>query len=72
MTKPLPPCLDCGERRPRCHDPAACAAWAGYEAQQEAFQAANHPRWKEMHVVADYVRRKQSKLDRKEYYERNK
>lgn len=62
--KPLPPCRDCPDRRVGCHDPAACARWAAFEAENRKYRAECRASWDERGIMGDYVRGQQSRVAR--------
>lgn len=65
MKKPEPPCLQCAERRPGCHNPETCAPWGAFEAAKAAFEADRLPHFLEVDETANYVRRKRLSAERR-------
>lgn len=70
--KPVPPCYQCEARRPGCHNPEACALWADFEAAKRAFETAKQPVWDEHEITASYIRQKQTRIQHRERYSRNR
>lgn len=70
--KPTPPCYQCDKRRPGCHDPQECAAWADFEQAQAAFRAAKNSAWAEAEIAGNYVRHKRTQIKRRERHSRNR
>lgn len=66
--KPVPPCYQCETRRPGCHSPAACAAWAEFEEKKRAFYDERDAARNKTEIEASYVRKRHTQMIRRERY----